>query len=194
MPVNRLAYLWHKWRVMALLLCGCHVAALGRVNLMCGRWPDDEYALASRAHLLMQKGCVETALLDSGRLVVLRPDHAGIWFNHGYMLEFAQQWDEALAAFQRAAELNPQLDRAWYGLGLVLIRLQRFDEAVLALKRNTELQPLSPFAWYQLARVHLDRKESDAAEKIIRHLQGFEPKVAAQLVRETGLLAGRPAG
>ena len=29
--------------------------------------------------------------------------------------------------------------------------------------------------------------------KIIRHLQGFEPKVAAQLERETGLKAGQPS-
>jgi hypothetical protein len=38
--------------------------------------------------------------------------------------------------------------------------------------------------------VHVDRQEPDAAVKIIRHLKGFEPKVAAQLERETGLSAG----
>ena len=100
-------------------------------------------------------------------------------------------WDagtEALAAFRKSTELSPELDRAWYGLGLVLIRLQRFDEAVVALKRNTELQPMSPYGWYQLARIHVDRKQPDEAVKIIRHLKGFEPKVAAQLERETGLL------
>jgi predicted Zn-dependent protease len=75
-------------------------------------------------------------------------------------------------------------------MGLVLIRLQRYDEAVVALKRNTELQPMSPYGWYQLARVHVDRREPQEAVKIIRHLKGFEPKVAAQLERETGLLAG----
>ena len=36
-------------------------------------------------------------------------------------------------------------------------------------------------------RVHVDRQQPDEAEKIIRHLKGFEPKVAAQLERETGL-------
>jgi predicted Zn-dependent protease len=74
----------------------------------------------------------------------------------------------------------------------VLIRLQRFDEAVVALKRNTELQPMSPYGWYQLARVHVDSHRPEEAVKIIRHLKGFEPKVAAQLERETGLLVGNP--
>ena len=58
---------------------------------------------------------------------------------------------------------------------------------MVALERNTKLQPMSPYGWYQLARVHMDRHEPEEARKIIRHLQGFEPKVAAQLERETGL-------
>ena len=98
--------------------------------------------------------------------------------------------EEALLAFRRASELSPELDRAWYGQGLVLIRLKRFDEAIAALKRNTELQPMSPYGWYQLARAHVDSHQTEEAVKIIRHLQGFEPKVAAQLERETGLLVG----
>ena len=59
----------------------------------------------------------------------------------------------------------------------------------MALKKNTELQPMSPYGWYQLARVQFDRQEPEEAKKIIRHLKGFEPKVAAQLERETGLVA-----
>jgi len=52
---------------------------------------------------------------------------------------------------------------------------------------------MSPYGWYQLARVHVDRQEPDEAAKIIRHLRGFEPKVAAQLERETGLRAAPSA-
>ena len=95
--------------------------------------------------------------------------------------------EQAEMAFRRATELDPQLDRAWYGLALSLIRQRRFDEAVAALRKNTELQPMSPYGWSQLARVHVDRQEPDEAAKIIRHLRKFEPTVAAQLERETGL-------
>jgi tetratricopeptide (TPR) repeat protein len=133
------------------------------------------------------------ALDDHLALVQQAPDDAAAWFNLGYVLETDGQWQPALDAFARACELDPQMDRAWYGQGLVLIRLQRFDEAAAALRRNTELQPMSPYGWYQLARVHIDRQAPDEAVKIIRHLRGFEPKVAAQLERETGLLLGQPA-
>jgi hypothetical protein len=33
----------------------------------------------------------------------------------------------------------------------------------------------------------MDRREPEQARRIIAHLKGFEPKVAAQLERETGL-------
>ena len=51
---------------------------------------------------------------------------------------------------------------------------------------------MSPHAWYQMARIHVDLKQPDEALTLIRHLKGFEPKVAAQLERETGLRAGQP--
>jgi tetratricopeptide (TPR) repeat protein len=191
--MSRLDYLWLKWLAIGWLVIGRQAAAREVFDRMLARWPADPYALGSRAHLLAQSGHPLQALRDSEALVQVAPDHARAWFNHGYLLETLERWDEAIEAFRRATELSPQLDRAWYGLGLVLIRLQRYDEAIAALKRNTELQPMSPYGWYQLARVHVDRQEPDEAVKIIRHLKGFEPKVAAQLERETGLLAGEPA-
>jgi predicted component of type VI protein secretion system len=35
--------------------------------------------------------------------------------------------------------------------------------------------------------LHAGRQEAEAATAIIRHLSTFEPRVARQLVRETGL-------
>jgi tetratricopeptide (TPR) repeat protein len=188
--VNRLAYLWLKLQAMAWLVFGRNVQALAVFDRMVQDFPKASYPRASRAHLHAQAGRHGAALDDYDALLRLDAADARTWFNKGFVLELTGRMDEALSAFRRATELSPELDRAWYGQGLVLIRLQRFDEAVAALKRNTELQPMSPHGWYQLARVHVDRKQPDEAVKIIRHLKGFEPKVAAQLERETGLLAG----
>jgi hypothetical protein len=49
---------------------------------------------------------------------------------------------------------------------------------------------MSPFAWYQMARVHVDLNQPEQALWVIRHLKGFEPKIALQLERETGLVVG----
>lgn len=178
-----------RLRAIVWLLLGRREAACDTFGEMLALWPGDAYALASRAHVLAQLGRRDAAIADAQALVRAHPQRSGAdWFNLAFLLEDAGRIDEAEPAFRRALELDPKLDRAWYGLGLVLIRQGRLDEAVQALKRNTELQPMSPYGWYQLARVHVDRQEPEKARKIIKHLEGFEPKVAAQLQRETGLV------
>jgi tetratricopeptide (TPR) repeat protein len=149
--------------------------------------PQDDYPQASIAYLLTITDRKNEAFQLLERLTQSHADVGMHWFNLGFLQEEKGQYEAACASFQKAVALRPDIDRAWYGLGLVLIRLQRFDEAIKALKQNTKLQPMSPYGWYQLARVHMDRQEPDEARKIIRHLKGFEPKVAAQLERETGI-------
>ncbi|MGZ8259890.1 MAG: tetratricopeptide repeat protein [Caldimonas sp.] len=192
MPVNRteLARRWCKLRAQAWLVAGRGRAAEAVLDAMLARWPDDAYALASRSHLRAQRGETGPALEDAELLVAAYPDRsAADWFNLAFLRDGAGGIDGAEAAFRRALALDPKLDRAWYGLGLTLIRQGRLDEALAALKRNTELQPMSPFGWYQLARVHAERSEPEKARRVIEHLKRFEPKVAAQLERETGLAA-----
>ncbi len=185
-----LNYQWFKVSAMAWLVIGRQKQAETVFDEMLRRWPGDAYALSSRSHVRAQAGRRDEAIADQQALIAAHPDRsAADWFNLAYLLEEAGRLAEAEPAFRRALALDPKLDRAWYGLGLVLIRLQRADEAVAALKQNTKLQPMSPYGWYQLARVHFDRREPEEARKIIRHLKGFEPKVAAQLERETGLVA-----
>ncbi len=184
------AYRWLKWSAMAWLVIGRAKQAETVFDEMLRRWPGDAYALASRSHVRAQAGRRDEAIADQQALIAAHPDRsAADWFNLAYLFEEAGRLEEAESAFRRALALDAKLDRAWYGLGLVLIRLQRPDEAVAALKQNTKLQPMSPYGWYQLARVQFDRREPEEAIKIIRHLKGFEPKVAAQLERETGLVA-----
>ncbi|MFZ9298039.1 MAG: tetratricopeptide repeat protein [Hylemonella sp.] len=187
-----LNYLFLKWQAIALLVFNQKAAALQRFEAMLGLRGQDRYALASRAHVLAQLGRRSEAIAAMEYLTLCHSALASAWFNLGFLLEEDGQHARAESAFRRALDIDPKLDRAWYGLALVLIQDRRYDQAVAALKKNTELQPMSPFGWYQLARVHVDRHEPDEAVKIIRHLKGFEPKVAAQLERETGLRTAQP--
>jgi tetratricopeptide (TPR) repeat protein len=195
MPLNhatpvRSGQRWLRLQAMLWLALGQEARAWQVFDTMLARQPDDAHALASRAHLQAQAGQRAGAITDLQALVAAHPRRsAGDWFNLAFLLEAEGRLAEAEAAFRQAVGLDAKLDRAWYGLGLVLIRLGRPDEAVPALRRNTELQPMSPYGWYQLARLQASRQQAEEAQKIIRHLRGFEPKVAAQLERETGLRA-----
>ena len=176
-----------RWQVRLLLVSGRKSRARDCLTRRLMALPDDRYALSSLAVLQAGQGDRAGAVQTLEHLVRVAPSLATAWFNLGFLLEAQDRLEDAVAAFRRATDIQPDLDRAWYGLGLCLIRLRRFDEAVEALRRNTALQPMSPFGWYQLARVHADRQEPEEARRIIRYLRGFEPKVAAQLERETGL-------
>lgn len=177
-----------KWRARVWLLLGRHEAARQVFGEMLAHRPDDAHALASRSYLLAQLGQREAAIADAERLTARHPDRsAADWFNLGHLLDASDRPGQAESAFRRAVALDPVLDRAWYGLALVLIRQGKLDEAAAALERNTELQPMSPYGWYQLARLQANRQQPEKARRIIRHLKGFEPEVASQLQRETGL-------
>ena len=179
-----------KWRAAGAQLLGMPGRAEQAWTELLQRRPADAHALASRAHLRAQLGRRAEAIADAQALTAAHPERsAADWFNLAFLLEQDGQLPGAEQAFRRAVSLDDKLDRAWYGLGLVLLRLDRADEAVAALRRNTELQPMSPYGWYQLASLHAQRQQPEQALKIIRHLKGFEPKVAAQLERETGLAA-----
>lgn len=178
---------WFRLRLWAALACGQRTLASALVKRRLDRHPADSHALATQAHLLFLAGDRGGAIGRLTQLVGQAPGNAQAWFNLGFMHEEAGCIDLAEAAFRRATELAPGLDRAWYGLGLCLIRLQRFDEAAEALRRNTVLQPMNPFGWYQLAHVQMERRQPEEALRILQHLRRFDPRVAAQLERETGL-------
>jgi predicted Zn-dependent protease len=188
-----LNYTLLKWRAVGCLMLGLNPRAESLFGQMLALVPGDAYALASRAHVRGQLGLKTAALADLRALVAAHPErNAADHYNLAFLLEEAADpalVQEAETHFRKALALNDKLDPAWYGLGLVLIRQERLDEAVAALKRNTELQPMSPYGWYQLARTQADRNKPEEAKKIIKHLKTFEPKVAEQLVRETGLAA-----
>jgi tetratricopeptide (TPR) repeat protein len=149
--------------------------------------PQDVLALNSLGFKELNDRHLVQALGFFERALMLTPTLANAHFNVGFVLEELGRSQEAELAFKNAIAIDEKMDRAWYGLGLVLVRQQRFEESLVAFKRNTELQSMSPYAWYQMARVHMELHQPDKALEVMRHLKGFEPKVAAQLERETGL-------
>jgi tetratricopeptide (TPR) repeat protein len=171
----------------ALLLLGARDLAVQQAERQIARNPGNRHALATRAHVLVSQGKPRQALADLERLVQLVPVQASAWFNLGFVQESLSDTPAAAESFGQAVRMEPAMDCAWYGLALCRIRQGRWDDAVIALKHNTELQPMSPHGWYQLVRVHLERGEAEAAHRVLQHLHSFEPKVAAQLQRETSL-------
>ena len=176
---------------MLLLAIGRPASALATIALLRRRAPHDRYALASQAHVQMQLGQRDDAIISLQALTQGVPSGlqaAACWFNLGYALAEAGRLEEAVPAFQAALAHDERLDRAWYGLGLALMRQGCFAQAVPALERNTVLQPLSPHGWYRLAQSWLALGDGEKATKVLARLRSFEPRVAAQLEQENEAL------
>jgi tetratricopeptide (TPR) repeat protein len=150
--------------------------------------PGDPLVLSATGVTLAELGRRQEALACFDRALAVTPDQAELHFNRGFMLQGLRDDEAAIPAFRKAIELDPKHDRAHYGLALSLISQKRIEEAVAPLKENTRLQPMSPYGWYQLGRVRHALGQHEKAQQIIDRLGGFEPKVAAQLARETGLV------
>jgi tetratricopeptide (TPR) repeat protein len=184
---NRSRCLLLKFKARAFLVFGLRAKAHDIFQEILSINPVDTLALNSLGYEELSNSRLIQALSYFERALVQTPNNANAHFNVGFVCEELGRSQDAETAFKAALELDEKLDRAWYGLGLVLVRQQRLEESLAAFKRNTELQSMSPFAWYQMARVHMELSQPEKALEVMRHLKGFEPKVAAQLERETGL-------
>lgn len=184
---NRGRCFWLHLQAKALLVLGLTNKAHAVFQEILEIQPMDVLALNSLGYKELNDRHLVQALGFFERALAQTPSNANAHFNVAFVCEELGRSQEAEHAFRAAIQIDEKMDRAWYGLGLALVRQQRLEESLVAFKRNTELQSMSPYAWYQIARVHMELDQPDEALAVMQHLNGFEPKVAAQLERETGL-------
>ena len=106
--------------------------------------------LRREASALMRAGRVQEALLVLRALVRKAPGDFGAQYNHGFALQHLKRWDEAAAAYARAAELNPAFAEARVNLGNCLQELGRLEEAESAFRAAIGLKPDLVQAHYNL--------------------------------------------
>jgi len=152
--------------------------------------PNDAqpYAAASHCKAVEKRMAEAEALLRKS--LEIDPKYAHGWFNLGFMIQKREAHEEALKCFDQAVRHDEKLDRAHYGRALSLIALDRPEEAKAALQRNIDLQPMSPYGYYQLAALNFRLGNEKDYKKLVRKLSAFEPKLAVQLQKETGVDAG----
>jgi tetratricopeptide (TPR) repeat protein len=186
--VSFLSVWYQKQRAVAALLVKKPESAIACWERILEIKPGNTEALSALAHLHAEQGRKSKAMGILDQLVKQAPELSFNWFNLGFLQQESEQHELALHSFEQAIKLDEKSDRAFYGKALSLIKLGRIEEAIPLLKKNTELQPMSPFGWYQLAHAYHRLHQTDRVAKVIRRLAEFEPKVALQLERETGVI------
>ena len=90
---------------------------------------------------------------------------ADLLFDQGNILLVNEEYEEAIASYERAVEINPDDQDAWYGLGYALGNLGRYEEAIASYERAVEINPDKEKAWYNrgIALGNLGRYEEAIA-------------------------------
>jgi tetratricopeptide (TPR) repeat protein len=93
------------------------------------------------------------------------PNNAGAEYVLGELARQAQQLDEAIQHFSRAAKLDAGFGDAFLGLGSSLMSQRKFSEAVPPLQTAVKLEPQNPVAHYNLAMAYARSGRKEAADK-----------------------------
>jgi tetratricopeptide (TPR) repeat protein len=91
---------------------------------------------------------------------------------------------EALRDFNRAIENDPDKAPAWLERGLLHLRLRQTQKALTDLEKAQKLGADPATVHYHLARVHLERRDAEAAreslQQALRHNPTHEEAVQLQ--------------
>ncbi len=93
----------------------------------------------------------EEAKKEFEKELQIDPSNAGAEYVLGEMDKRAEQWDEAIRHFSRAARLDAGFGDAFVGWGGSLVSEKKFAEAIAPLETAVKLQSGNPAAHYLLA-------------------------------------------
>jgi len=148
------------------------------------RYPSSPERVWLRFNLglaLSMMGNAQDAISEFRLVVQELPAWAPGWAQLGQTFMGLHQWDQAVRAFQKAAESDPQSAYLPYAMGRALLEQGRVDEAGQAFWRAVKLEPSFIDAQYQLGLVlHAQHLLVEAAEPLrlaaedgLHHAQGL---------------------
>lgn len=85
------------------------------------------------------------------------PDSARLHQTLGQDYAIQEKYDEALTAYQHAAQADPKLPEIHLGMALILLQLKRFDEAMMQIDSELQLMPESKRAADIKARIEQEK-------------------------------------
>lgn len=142
-------------------------------------------AMSPSAQQLYFEGSEHIARHDHARAeqclrqaTAIAPDFAEAHANLGWLLEDANQLDEAAQSYRQAAMLCPQSAHIQLNYATLLSRRQAFGPAEQAFQRAIDIDPACAAAWSNLAVMYTQMGHFDQAEDCCRQSLALAPDYA----------------
>jgi tetratricopeptide (TPR) repeat protein len=131
--------------------------------------PNDAMAHSWYGEYLQEMGRNEEALAEVRQAMVIDPLNAAN--NLGFVFYTARQYEQAIPAFQKAAELEPNYVDAHLGLGWVYDEKKMYGEAVAELEKAANLGDRHALILASLAKVLAESGRKQEARKLLEELK-----------------------
>jgi tetratricopeptide (TPR) repeat protein len=158
--------------------------AIGALVALTEEVPDKLYYYALLAGLLAGLGQTDAAIGHYHRLLQRRPDMASAHFNVALLYKKEKRYDEAVASYERAAELDPErAQEVWSNLGVLYSELHQPEKAAEMYERALELDPQYVPALFNRAAIYEEAGKKEQAVGLYRQVLAIDPSHAGAIGR-----------
>jgi tetratricopeptide (TPR) repeat protein len=150
--------------------------AAGTPTLAADLKGDDLYDAAKASY---QRGNYKEAIDLLKRVVAADPKHKTAWMDLGRCYMVLRQTDDAVAAFNKQAELNPYDEYAYGAIGWAYSNARKYDLAAEAFNKAIEINPLSDYAHAALGSMYQEARQYDKAAPELEKAVSLKPDDAS---------------
>ncbi|HZX23205.1 MAG TPA: sulfotransferase [Woeseiaceae bacterium] len=158
--------------------------AVSTMNELVRAEPDNPYYRARLAGVLDATGQTDAAIRLYEQLLDKQPELAPVHFNLALLYKKQKRYEDALAAYRRAAELGiDRVQEVWSNMGVLYSDMRRPDEAREMYERALAADPAYVPALFNLAGLYEESGEREEALRLYERILGIEPGHGESLAR-----------
>ncbi|MFC1842109.1 tetratricopeptide repeat protein [Candidatus Dependentiae bacterium] len=110
------------------------------------------------------------------KIIALKPDVPGLYFNAGYACKLAKNYPDAIAYLSRVVEIKPNWTKAYSLLGEIYLAIDECELALKHLYKAIKLNPQSENDHINFASTLIRQKNYPEAEKYLKKFVKKFPK------------------
>lgn len=102
-------------------------------------------------------------------------DNYAVHYNLGLAYFYTQQWDKALASYEKSLQHNPNFSHTYHGIGNVYETNKMFDKALEYFFKTVTLDPLAADTYFNIGTVYQQMRMHDQAAQYLSKSAELSP-------------------